>query len=354
MGTEIKNNNSSGVNKTGSTGSVNKNNKTSQKNKQVTPALSFVRTFLLAFVVFVLLCTPGMAIFGEVGEYNPFDPEGDDVVLKDVFPSIVDANSPFFEAFSDKNRVNVLLLGVNGNLTDTIMLASFDTDAKHVDLISVPRDTYYHRDGYNSEGENKINAAYRKDPVNTAKAVSEVLLGMPINYYVVLDYDGVAKIVDSMGGVPMDIKFDMKYNDPYDTPPLKINIKKGYQVLDGKTAVQFLRYRKGYVEGDIGRVKAQQEFMKSAFKQCLGFELPKIAKTVFENVKSDINIGTALKLAKNASGISAEDIETYMIPATPLPDPPYYVIPNSEGIAEMINKIYSIEPKTTTEAAVTQ
>ncbi|MDF3000075.1 MAG: LytR family transcriptional regulator [Bacillota bacterium] len=353
MGTEIKNNSSNDENRT-STGSGNKSNQTSQKDKQVTPALSFVRTFLLAFVVFVLLCTPGMAIFGEVGDYNILDPEGDDVVLREQFPTIVDENSPFFEAFSNKNRVNVLLLGINGGLTDTIMLASFDTDAKHVDLISVPRDTYYHREGYNSEGENKINAAYRKDPVNTAKAVSEVLLGMPINYYVVVDYDGVAKIVDSMGGVPMDIKFDMKYSDPYDKPPLNINIKKGYQVLDGKTSVLFLRYRKGYLEGDIGRVKAQQEFMKSAFKQSIGLDLPKIAKTVFENVKSDINLGTATKLAKNAMGISAEDIETYMIPATPLPDPPFYVIPNAEGIADMINEIYSIEPKTTTEAAITE
>lgn len=352
MGTEIRNNNSSGANRSVSAGTANKNTKASPNN-QVSPAMSFVRTFLLAFVVFVLLCTPGMAIFGEVADINPWS-EGDNVVLEEELPAIVDENSPFFNAFSDKKRVNVLLLGVNGNLTDTIMVASFDTKAKHVDLISIPRDTYYHREGYNSEGENKINAAYRKDPVNSARAVSEVLLGMPINYYVVLDYDGVANIIDSMGGVPMDIKFDMVYSDPYDTPPLYINIKKGYKVLDGKDSVKFLRYRKGYLEGDIGRVKAQQEFMKSAFKQSLGFDLPKIAKTVFENVKSDITIGTATKLATKAVGISAEDIETYLLPGTPLPDAPYYVIPDAEGTAEMINKIYSIEPKTTSEAAINQ
>jgi len=179
--------------------------------------------------------------------------------------------------------------------------------------------------------------------VNTAKAVSEILLGMPINYYAVIEYDGVKNIVEAMGGVPMDIPFNMKYTDPYDDPPLVINIPKGHQVLDGEHAVQFLRYRKGYLEGDIGRVKAQQEFMKSAFRQCLSFQLPKIAKTVFENVESDISIGTALSLAKKATGISGEDIETYMLPGTPLPDPPYYVIPDAQGTAEMINQIYSIE-----------
>lgn len=313
---------------------------------------SFLRTFLVAFIVFVILCTPGLAIFGEVADYNPFNPDDEGVVLEEHLQTIVDEDSPFFEAFRDKKRVNVLLLGVNANLTDTIMLASFDTKAKHVDLISIPRDTYYHRKGYNGDGENKINAAYRGNPVNTAKAVSEVLLGMPINYYAVIEYKGVENIVNEMGGVPMDIQFNMKYTDPYDTPPLVIDIPKGYQVLDGKHAVQFLRYRKGYREGDIGRVKAQQEFMKSAFKQCLSFNLPKIAKTVFNNVDSDITIGTAVSLATKASGISGEDIQTYLLPSTPLPDPPYFVIPDAKGIAEMINQIYSIEPKTTTEGAI--
>lgn len=309
------------------------------------PAQTFLKTFLISFVIFVVLCTPGFAIFGEVADYNPFDPQGTNVVLEEDFPVIVNEDSPFFEAFTDKKRVNVLLLGLNDGLSDTIMLASFDTKAKHVDLISIPRDTYYHREGHNGEAENKINAAYRKNPLNTAKAVSEVLLGIPINYYAVIDYDGVETIVDAMGGVPMTIPFNMKYSDPYDTPPLVINIPKGDTVLDGEHAVQFLRYRKGYVEGDIGRVKAQQEFMKSAFKQMLSLNLPKIAKKIFENVESDITIGTATALATKAMGISSSDITTYLLPGTPLPDAPYYVIPDAEGTAEMINQIYSIEPE---------
>ena len=178
---------------------------------------------------------------------------------------------------------------------------------------------------------------------------------MPINYYVIIGYDGVENIVDAMGGVPMTIrKGGMHYKDPYDTPPLVIDIPEGAQVLDGKHAVQFLRYRKGYLEGDIGRVKAHQEFMKSAFRQCLSYKLPKIAKTVFNNVESDITIGEALSLANSATGISSNAIETYMLPSTPLPDPPYYVIPDAQGIAEMINQIYSIEPNKTSEGAVTE
>jgi len=318
------------------------------------PAQIFLKTFLIAFVIFVILCTPGLAMFGKVADYNPFDPEGEKVVLEEELPVLVDENSPFFEAFQDKKRVNVLLLGVNDGLTDTIMLVSFDMEAKHVDLISIPRDTYYHREGYNGDAENKINAAYRNNPLNTAKAVSEILLGMPINYYAVVDYEGIKNIVDSMGGVPMNIPFHMRYSDPYDKPPLVIDIPEGPQVLNGEKAVQFLRYRKGYVEGDIGRIKAQQEFMKSAFRQCLSFNLPKIARTVFENVESDITLGVATSLATKAVGITADDIKTYLLPGTPLPDAPYYVIPDAEGTAKMIYEIYSIEPKTTTEGAISQ
>jgi LCP family protein required for cell wall assembly len=318
------------------------------------PAQYFLKTFLIAFIVFVILCTPGLAIFGEVADITPFSPDdGSDIALEEQLPVLVDENSPFFEAFQDKKRVNILLLGVNGGLTDTIMVASFDTKAKHVDLISIPRDTYYHRSGYNSEGENKINAAFRKNPVNTAKAVSEILLGMPVNYYAIVDYDGIKTIVEAMGGVPMTIqKGGMHYTDPKDTPPLVINIPEGEQLLDGAHAVQFLRYRKGYLEGDIGRVKAQQEFMKSAFRQCLSLNLPKIAKTVFDNIDSDITLGMVTSLATKAVGITGDDIKTYLLPNTALPDPPFYVIPDAERTADMINEIYSIEPEATTEGAV--
>ena len=311
----------------------------------------FFKTFMIAFIVFVVICTSAIAILNKVADVKLFGDKN--ITLEEELPVIVKEDSPFFEAFKDKHRANILLLGVNSGLTDTIMVASFDMDTKHMDLISIPRDTYYHRDGYNGEAEDKINAAYKQNPVNTAKAVSEVLLGMPINYYAVIEYDGVANVVDAMGGVPMDIKFNMKYKDPYDTPPLVINIPKGQQLLDGEHAVQFLRYRHGYTEGDIGRVKAQQEFMKSAFKQCLSFDLPKISKTVFNNVDSDITLGKATKLATNAIGMSGGDIETYMLPGDPQPDSPFYVIADAEKTAEMIKKIYSIEPKQTTSNSET-
>jgi len=304
----------------------------------------FAKTFIIAFVLILIVTTPVAAWMGKTLEITPgWDPDMP-VLERDLdMEVLIPEGSPFFDAFMSAKKVNVLALGVNQNLADTIMLVSLDTKNKHADLIWVPRDTYYYRDGYYGEAERKINASYRKnDVLIIARAVSEVLLGMPINYYVVFDYDGVANIVDAMGGVPMDIPFAMKYKDPLDKPPLIIDIPKGEQILDGEHAVQFLRYRKGYPEGDLGRIKAQQQFMNNAFKQCVSLELPKIAKTVYDNITSDISLKAALFLAGKGVGITGEDINTYMMPGWADPDPPYYVHPKKKDIADILAEIYSI------------
>lgn len=315
-----------------------------KKEKQL-----FLRTFVPFFIIFIVIFT---LLFTAIRVLN-LNPGGEDahILAEELeLDYLVDEDSPFFEAFSKDDRVNVLLLGVNGNLTDTIMLVSFNMEHPHVDIISVPRDTYYKREGYNSQAEKKLNAAYKGNPVNTAKAVSEILLGIPINYYAIVEYDGIKTIVDSMGGVPMDIPFRMKYDDPYDTPPLHIDIPEGHQVLNGEQSVQFLRFRhankdsgfKSYPEGDMGRVKAQQQFMVNAFKQCLGFDLPKIATTVYDNLTSDMKLKTMLYFAGKASGITSEDIRTYTLPVDTDPKPPYYVYPNVGKIEEVLMEIYTI------------
>lgn len=310
----------------------------------------FLKTFVTGFLIFTVLLVPIQWGLSAVGNIRLFS--GTEKLMDDM-PLLVDPDSPFFEAFKDKNRVNILMLGVNDGMTDTLMLGSYDLDAKHVDVISIPRDTYYDREGANSAAEKKINSIYSvKKAVGTATAVSDLLMGMPINYYVVVDYDAVKEVVNSMGGVPMNITFHMHYNDPYDKPPLKIDIPVGYQVLNGDKAVEFLRFRKGsggyagYPEGDIGRIKAQQEFVKSAFRQALGFSLPKVVKTTLDNVDSDLPLGMATKLAANTVGLDGEDMQTIMIPGkSGTKDGLSYWFPDEEGIEEMLTQIYQTAPE---------
>ena len=258
--------------------------------------------------------------------------------------------------FNKSNRINILLLGMESFRTDTIMLASFDPDSKRIDIISIPRDTYYERNGYPSPEKKKINAVYYDDKIEGVEAaVSDVLLGLPIDYYVKIQYDGVEKIVDSLGGVSVYIPLNMKYDDPYDKPPLHINLKKGQKELNGYEAIEFLRFRKnndgtGYPNGDIGRIKAQQDFMKAAFKKTLGFRLPIVANTVVKYVKTDIPLSEVASLAASAVGMSADSINTYSLPGEAI---------YSEGLsfywqdvsktAEILDGIYNSEDKTQNE-----
>ena len=300
---------------------------------------AFGKQFAIYFIIFTLIMIPVQLVLDKVGGIRLFS--GTENIMRDM-GYLVDEDSPFYEEFKESKRVNILVMGTNDGLTDTIMLASYDMENQKVDVISVPRDTYYYREGYLSPSAHKINAIYGSDGViGTAKAVSDVLLGIPINYYAVIDYDGVSKVVESMGGVPMNIPFHMIYSDPYDTPPLKIDIPEGEQVLDGKTAVEYLRFRHGYAQGDIGRVGAQQEFVKAAFKQAIGKDLIKVIKTTMANVDSDLSLGMALKIGSNAMGLESGSIATYLTPgASGTMNGASYWRTDSEEIEAMIRAIY--------------
>ena len=308
----------------------------------------FVKTFVVVFLITIVISTP---LFATVNEALDANPGGGDVpILEEELDVLIPTDSPFFDAFTQANRVNILAMGVDEhNLTDTIMLLSFDMDLKHVDIISIPRDTYYDRgEEYTSRAQHKINAAYRGNPVNTAKAVSDILMNIPINYYATVTYQGVEDIINAMGGVPMDIPFHMQYNDPWAKPPLVIDIPAGPTVLDGVQSVQFLRFREGYPDKDLGRIKAQQAFLKSAFRQSIGLDLPKIVTVAYQNTTSDITMRKAAQLASKAIGIGAEDITTYSLPAV---WDNYYMQPIQEDIAAMLAEIYSLEPDEPESAA---
>jgi len=306
---------------------------------------AFGKQFAIYLIIFTLIMIPVQLVLDKIGGARLFS--GTQNIMEDM-GYLVDEDSPFYKEFTDSERVNILVMGVNSGMTDTIMLASYDMKGQRVDVISIPRDTYYYREGYENAAAHKINAIYASDGViETARAVSDVLLGIPINYYAVIEYDGVAKVVDSMGGVPMNIPFDMVYNDPYDTPPLKINIPEGDLVLDGETAVEYLRFRKGYAEGDIGRVGAQQLFVKAAFKQAIGKDLIKVIKTTIENVDSDLPLGMAVKIGTNGLGLKEESLKTYLTPgASGTSDGASYWRTDSKKIEQMIREIYApVEPE---------
>lgn len=232
------------------------------------------------------------------------------------------ANDELEEKYGKTQRVNILVAGIEGERTDTLMVFSYDQSKNVIDIISVPRDTYVDY-GYKDAGRKKINSVYgypeEKGGIKaTANAVSKVL-SVPIHKYVSIDYDGVKEIVDAIGGVEVEIPFNMKYDDPYATPELHINLKKGLQTLDGDKAIEFLRWRKNNsgnlgAEGDIGRIKRQQEFVISAIKKAITpSKLTKAITIGLKNTKTSLTLKEAMFYGGKLAGLEDENINAYSV-----------------------------------------
>lgn len=228
----------------------------------------------------------------------------------------------------EKNNIMFLLMGVDaqdvtkskGTRTDTMMLTSVNLDTGKISLLSIPRDTRTTVKGR----QDKINAAHAYDGPEYAVEVAATLLDIDLEYFVKVDYQIVQDVVNEIGGVTVEVPFDMKYYDPTAKPPLNINIKKGERTLDGKNAHDFLRFRQnnygtvGYADGDVGRTKTQQYFMKELVKQTITprnlLKLPKLVETYFDNVETNIPLRVMLKGALAANKIDSELMETATLP----------------------------------------
>lgn len=311
---------------------------------------TFWKVFATAFVVFAIICS------GLVWSFNKYVREEDP---SDNLPVVViDENKDtddgqldeLLQLVRNSKRINFVLLGLDGPRSDTMIFMSFDPDTKNLDAISIPRDTYLVREGYSRADQKKINAAYgAHGGAGVKTVVSSLLQGVPVDYYVTITYDGVEAIVDSIGGVPMYIPEKMEYDDPYDKPPLRIRIPAGQQVLNGAKSVEFLRYRQpnkgsGALDrhGDLGRVKAQQEFMQAAVKKILGPKLPNAVASGFKNVRTDITLQAAMRYATGAVGLKMENINMYTLPGEArFERGGAYFFHDAQGTRDLLIQIYS-------------
>jgi LCP family protein required for cell wall assembly len=228
---------------------------------------------------------------------------------------------------SENGRINILLLGTAGkgkpgqNLTDTIMVASVNTKTNQVALLSIPRD-FYAEVPSNQSADNfktKINSIYQygtnnlgseKDGAELVEKTAESILGIDINYYTILNFDGFKKVIDSIGGVNImnerDI-YDARYPGPnysYET----FELKKGFHTLDGSTALKYVRERHDDPEGDFGRAKRQQQVMQAAKNKIFSlssmlnpFAMNDLLGSLGDNIKTNIEpneISSFIELAK--------------------------------------------------------
>lgn len=199
-----------------------------------------------------------------------------------------------------KTRYNILILGEDeaAGLTDVLMIVSFDTKCGEMNILQIPRDTYAE---YTSAAYRKMNAA--RDVLGGGENVAEFLeetLGICIDFHITVGLDAVSSVVDALGGVEVYVPMDMIYTDPYQD--LSIEIKKGRQILSGEKAKQFVRYRAGYIRGDLDRLDAQKVFISALLKKISAqsniFSVIEIIGAVLPCVEGNISYNDCFNLIK--------------------------------------------------------
>jgi LCP family protein required for cell wall assembly len=241
---------------------------------------------------------------------QPFSPRpplsGSDLSAGDEAPVPVTFDAP----------VNLLVLGYDSRpgdpgRSDSMMLVSFDATVASepkVRLLSLQRDTWVEIPGH---GYDKLNHAFAFGGVDLAKKTVEKLVDLPVDHVVLVDMQGLTKIVDSLGGVDIQVEEEMHYDDPKDTPPLHIHFTKGLHHMDGRDALLYVRYRRG-PDGDFGRMKRQQQLLRALASKATQPEnllrLNSLLKATQEAISTDLTYGDLLRMALAGRKIQSANI----------------------------------------------
>ena len=230
-------------------------------------------------------------------------------------------------------ELRVLILGISTDqdgvdLTDTIMVASYNPNTQKATLLSIPRDTYTGRNPARATAYEKINSLYSRKhrPDETLEAVNE-LTGLNIQYYVVVKTEALIKLVDAIGGVTFNVPIDMDYDDV--TQDLHIHLKAGEQKLNGEQAEWLVRFRHNndgssypseYGDNDLGRMRTQREFIMQVIKQTAKpeniFKLGEILDIANEDLITNLDFNTLKDYIPYAVEFNTDNLLTATLPGT--------------------------------------
>lgn len=250
------------------------------------------------------------------------------------------------------SRIDILLIGQSQNLTDTLLICSYNPKTQSASLISIPRDTFVGKNKNYATTSDKINSIYQYNPDMLLQRVNE-LTGMNINYYVKVDTQGLRDLVDSIGGIYFDVPIDMNYDDP--TQDLAIHVKAGYQLLDGNKAEQVVRFRHNnngstypaeYGQEDIGRMKTQRAFLTAVVQQLAKPEnLTKVddyIRIANNNVETNFNIWNLKDYAPYILDFEIENLVTKTLPGVPEKcNEIWLYICNKQQTKNLINELFA-------------
>lgn len=305
--------------------------------------LAVILAILIAFTAWWKL------VFTQRPEVTPPSEPTSEGEITDIGPPVRDAGE------RKQDFYTFLVIGRDtggGGNTDTILLASYDIQNQKMSVMSIPRDTMVNV----SWDVKKINSVYNvygggdRGIEALDKEISQ-LVGFVPDFQVILEWKSVGELVDALGGVYFDVPRNMSYRDP--TQNLVISLKKGPQTLDGKKAMQLVRFR-SYVNGDLGRVEVQQDFLKAVIHQCLQIgnvtRITELSKVFNDNVTTNLTVGNIAWFGEKAvlGGLKEENVQFFTMPcqgasiySRSFHNYQSYVVPKTQELVDLVNEFFN-------------
>lgn len=236
--------------------------------------------------------------------------------------------SPLIRLIERGKRINILVVGADelryARHADSIILVSYDPKKRFVDMLSLPRDTLF----YLGWRRRKLSEVYayqynktkdeKKSCIFLKEAIEKLLDKegkIKIPYYVQVNYSCFREIIDSLGGVKINIDQDMDYDDY--AQDLHIHLKKGIRRLSGDESLQYIRFRQD-VLGDEARIKRQQAFCKLLTKKVaspiFSLSIARISKSLSKNTHTNLNFWNFLVLLNEARLFKMQNLRTQIFP----------------------------------------
>lgn len=326
---------------------------------------------MLAWTGVVLFIVSGLVVggqampewFGWAKNLNPIS------LTQALLPFTLTPGSTSADApdWGNQERVNVLVMGVDRRpdetmdstvRTDVMEIISIDPYTKSASMLGIPRDLWVPIPlGNNQVTYERVNAAnvvgvLRKHPGGGAALAKETVqynLGVRINYYLMLDFDGFRSLIDTLGGVDIHVEktlIDNQYpTDYYGTQ--RVVIEAGDQRMNGEVALQYARSR--HADSDFGRMKRQQQVMLAVRERLLRLDmlpkLPQLWGQFHDAIRTDMGLGDALNLAKvarevNTDNIVGKTLEYPYVTSYTAQDGAALLLPVRDKIRELVDEVF--------------